>query len=528
MERGASRAYSRRAFIGTGLAAAGSLALGPGFWREALAAPARPGPGPYGPPVGSPNEFGLVLPEGFSSRLIAKGLAPVPGTAYDFPLFPDGSATYALPDGGWLLAVNSETPIPTGTPIPPIGPGPQNGGGASGIRFGPDGEVRAAYRILSGTRTNCAGGKTPWGTWMSCEEVDDGHVWECDPTGEKPAVEHPAMGTFKHEAIAVDPDGKRIYLTEDQGSSGFYRFTPDRYPDCSSGLLEIAYVDPAGVVSWNRVPDPSAAETPTRYQVPMTEFKRGEGIWFDSGIVYVATTSDNKIHAYDPLTETIEVVYDREIGDGPLNGVDNVTAAPSGDIYVCEDNGTNQLDIGILTPEGEVARFLTATGSQHEQSELTGACFDPSGKRMYFGAQRSLGGPGALFEVTGPFRERAATAVPVGGALRLRAHAARTASIDRFRRGGPMAVEITSSRSVEATVAIRARIGKRDVTLARVKTQLDAGRPKRVRLTPSRSARERLKGRTTVAGKISVSAKHAGTGTSDSLSRDVRFVKSKR
>jgi secreted PhoX family phosphatase len=505
--------YSRRAFIQTGAMAAGAVALGPGFWRNALAAPATPGPGPYGPPVGSPNEFGLTLPQGFSSRLIAKGGAPVLGTTYDFPIFPDGAATYPLSDGGWILAVNTENPIP-------------GAGGASAIRLGPDGSVRDAYRILRGTTTNCAGGKTPWGTWMSCEETDDGHVWECDPTGEKPAIEHPAMGTFKHEAIAVDPDGKRIYLTEDQGDGGFYRFTPTNYPDCSSGVLDIAFVDVNGVVHWNRVPNPGSTDPPTRKQTGMTEFKRGEGIWFDSGIVYVATTSDNKIHAYDPLTETIEVVYDQKVGDGPLNGVDNVTAAPSGDIYVAEDNGTNQIDIGIITPEGEVARFITGTGPQHEQSEFTGVCFDPSGKRMYFSSQRSLGGPGALFEISGPFRERQ-PAVPVGGGLRLRAHAGRTGTIDKFRRGGAVAIEITSSRSVIAKVSLRATIGGKPVTLAKANVELRAGMPARVRLKATKSGRERLRGRASVAAQFVATAKHAATGSSDTLVRDIRFVTKK-
>jgi sugar lactone lactonase YvrE len=518
-----TRGYSRRAFIQTGVLAAGSLALGPAFWRDALAAPAKPGPGPYGPPVGSPNEFGLTLPQGFSSRMLAKGGAPVVGTSYDFPIFPDGSATFPLSDGGWILAVNAEIPFSSTTPTP--GGGSQSGGGASGIRFGPDGSVRSAYRILSRTSTNCAGGKTPWGTWMSCEETDTGLVWECDPAGEKPAVARPYMGTFKHEAVCVDPDGKRLYLTEDQGDGGFYRFTPDNYPDCSIGRLEIAFVEANGAVRWTRIPDPSGANTPTRKQVGMTEFKRGEGIWFDSGIVYVATTSDNKIHAYNPVSGTIEVVYDQKVGDGPLNGVDNVTAAPSGDIYVCEDNGTNQLDIGILTPEGEVARFLTASGSQHEMSELAGVCFDPSGKRMYFGAQRSLGGPGALFEVTGPFRERQSKQI-VGGGLRLKAHAGRTASIDRFRRRG-MAVEVTASLPVEVVAKVIATIGGTQVTVARTKAELAAGVPKRIQLVPGATGRARLAGQTNVAAEITISGRHIGTSTSDRLRRDLRLVKRK-
>lgn len=505
--------------------AAGAVALGPRFWRDALAAPAKPGPGPYGP-LGAPNQFGLALPEGFSARLIAKGGAPLAGTTYDFPIFPDGAATYPLSNGGWILAVNSESPSPPMTPIGPIGGGAQNGGGASGIRFGPDGTVVDGYRILSGTNTNCAGGKTPWGTWMSCEETDTGLVWECDPAGEKPGVARPAMGAFSHEAVCVDPEGKRLYLTEDVGDGGFYRFTPTNYPDCSSGVLDIAFVDANGVVHWNRVPDPAAKTTPTRKQTGMTQFRRGEGIWFDSGIAYVATTSDNKIHAYDPLTETIEVVYDQKVGDGPLNGVDNVTAAPSGDIYVCEDNGTNQIDMGILTPEGEVARFLTASGSLHEQSELTGVCFDPSGKRMYFGAQRSLGGPGALFEVSGPFRERQSKLV-VGGGLRLKAHAGRTANIERFRRNG-MAIEVTANHPVDAVLKLTATIGGRKVTLARTKSELAAGVPKRLRLTPTSTARALLRGRDNVVGTISVSGRHVGTSTSDSLKREVRFVKAKK
>ena len=161
-------------------------------------------------------------------------------TGYEWHKASDGGATFPATGGGWILVSNSET----------------LDGGASAIRFGPEGEVEDAYRILSGTTQNCSGGGTPWASWLSCEETENGLVWECDPTGLRRAVARPAMGVFKHEAAAVDPRGRRIYLTEDLVDGCFYRFTPRRWPDLSEGLLEAAVVDDDGLTRWTSVPDP--------------------------------------------------------------------------------------------------------------------------------------------------------------------------------------------------------------------------------------------------------------------------------
>ncbi len=500
---------TRRRLIGTGVASAGVLALGPSFWRQAFAAaPAKPGAGPYGA-LRAADANGLMLPAGFRSRLIARGLLPVQNAGYPWHIFSDGQATYATEDNGWILVSNSEVPLP-------------GGGGASAIRFNDQGQIKGAYRILSGTQTNCAGGRTPWGTWLSCEEHEQGTVWECDPFGRKQAVERPAMGVFQHEAVCADPVGKRLYLTEDLGDAGFYRFTPKSYPDLSEGTLEIAVVGGAGgPVTWKQVPDPLATRTPTRKQVPgAAKFARGEGIWFDSDIVYMTTTSDNKVWAYDTVAEQLEVLYDaRTLSDPPLRGVDNVTVAEqSGDVFVAEDG--DDLDICMITPDREVARFLKLTGLEHEESELTGVVFDPSGSRMYFSSQRALG-TGAIYEVSGPFRQ--------GRPLKLDLTLAPKQSLGSLRRRGLKAdVRVSSPAKVELRVETKvaprrsARSGAARKRLTISKRSRVVGQVKQVRMRPRRAAVERLRDKRSVSIRVVASARDFA-GRSAKIERRLRL-----
>ena len=390
---------TRREVIGVAAGGVAAVALGSAFWDElfgsASGAKLRTGRG-YGPRR-PPNELGLRLPEGFTSKVVAHGGDRVPGTGYRWHEWSDGAATFPAQDGGWILVSNSETLR----------------GGASAVRFHRDGQVADAYRILSGTTHNCSGGGTPWGTWLSCEEVDDGLVWECDPAGRREAVSHPAMGVFKHEAAAVDPNGKRVYLTEDLADGRFYRYTPARWPDLSAGLLELATIGSGGNVRWTAVPDPAARHTPTRRQVAgSTPLRRGEGIWRDGHIVYVATTTDDRVHAYDIRRERMRVIYDGlATPAAPLLRVDQLTANRAGEVFVCEDIATEEIDIGVIDRSLRVSRFLSATGPEHANSELTGVTFDPSGSRMYFSSQRAGGsdgapGPGTIYEISGPFHGR--------------------------------------------------------------------------------------------------------------------------
>jgi secreted PhoX family phosphatase len=236
-------------------------------------------------------------------------------------------------------------------------------------------------------------------------------VWECDPSGAAAAVARPALGTFTHEAVAVDGANRRLYLTEDSPTGRFYRFTaaPARDAarlDLTAGLLEVAQVErePEGAIRWHPVPDPTGATVPTADQVAAsTAFPGSEGIAIAGDTVYFTTKYSGRVWAYDTRREAVRIFYDDDAFAAPeLTGVDNVVISPAGHVLVAEDGGDMQ--IVAITPAGEVYPLLQVVG--HLNSEIAGPAFDPSGTRLYFSSQRGQNGSyadGITYEVSGPF-----------------------------------------------------------------------------------------------------------------------------
>ena len=229
-------------------------------------------------------------------------------------------------------------------------------------------------------------------------------MWECDPTKESQGNERPAMGTFHHEAAAVDPVGKAVYLTEDDANSRLYRFIPDDYPDLAAGQLQAAIVAADGAVTWKDVSPDAPDRSPET-----TVFTRGEGMAYSRGHVIFTTTTDNRVWSLQCKSQQLEVIYDPVTTPGAaLGGVDNVVVhRGSGDVFVCEDG--DNLELGVLSgtrsDRSTVAPFLRLAGPSG--SELAGAAFSPDDTRLYFSSQRgttgTVGGPGITFEVRGPF-----------------------------------------------------------------------------------------------------------------------------
>lgn len=385
----------------------------------------------------------LDLPPGFSYRIVS-ALGDRMDDGGTVPDNADGMGCFALPGGKLALVRNHE-----------LRPG-QHGGGATGLAYDrrPDGtilpggtttlvldartlQVKRQFRSLSGTIRNCAGGTTPWGTWLTCEEDvtragrgvgrDHGWVFEVPAaaTGPVDPVPLTAMGRFYHEAACVDPATGIVYLTEDREDGLLYRFLPNRKGRLAEGgrLQALGLIDgrerdarnkkqvdfAPGTHAKVRWIDLDAVDSPDDdlrdrgHALGALRFARGEGIHMGRDELYFACTSGGLAGIgqifrlnLSPRGDVLDLFFestDRALYDFG----DNLTIAPDGQLIVCEDQYTN--------PPANHLRGITRDGTPwtlarlHSNTELAGACFSPDGRVLFV----NLYSPTKTVAITGPW-----------------------------------------------------------------------------------------------------------------------------
>lgn len=420
------------------------------------------GNGAYGPiqPTKSKNtgEALLALPAGFQYTVLGRTGAKM-ADSHMTPRAHDGMAAFRH-RGKIRLVRNHEINHRVGKPDVCIGSkdhayDPLAGGGTSTLTVDPKTrELLSDFVSLCGTLQNCAGGPTPWGSWITCEETilgktqiktqrgdtfggfeqSHGYCFEVPATSDRPAapIALRQMGRFVHEAIAVDPKSGIVYLTEDTGSSGFYRFLPKRKGRLAEGgqlqMLAVKGKPEYDTRTAQRVgakipavwvdianPDPPEADTD-----PLAVFKQGkskggatfarlEGCWYaDKRIFFTATSGGDKrlgqVWEYQPegKTEGVLILIFESPGAEVLDMPDNLCVSPRGGIVLCEDGSIDNYMRG-LTRDGRIFDFAKNLVPGFERSEFAGATFSPDGETMFVNIQT----PGITLAIWGPWKDGA-------------------------------------------------------------------------------------------------------------------------
>lgn len=412
--------------------------------------------GPLGPVKDEATGLELLhLPNGF--RYISYGWTGDPmKDGVPTPSSHDGMAAFRAQGGNVALVRNHERG--TGTPFTAPAYDPGAGGGTTNLLFDPRaGKWLESYASLSGTIRNCAGGPTPWDSWITCEETTEvvngvrhGYVFDVPADGKGDPVPLRDAGRFSHEAVAIDPSTGVMYITEDATPSGLYRYLAPKGAASGGadkpglkkrtwapgGTLQMmrlgdggsvsTYADPTGTeydVSWVDIPNPDYAPGEQRPALQgqvagAAVFTRGEGAWFADGILYFVSTSggpvgQGQVFAYDPKREKLRVLFASPAAN-VLNAPDNITVSPRGGIVLCEDGSGDEYLHG-LTTGGDIFQFAlnravvpaggipgkSVPAGNYSGSEWCGACFDPKGDWLF----ANLQSPGLTVAITGPWRE---------------------------------------------------------------------------------------------------------------------------
>lgn len=327
---------------------------------------------------------------------------------HSVPGYHDGMGCFAGVNGEIILARNHEVPdtIRTPSPAPGWAYDPDCSGGVTAIKLDKNLNIIDQRLVLSGTLVNCGGGKTPWNTWLTCEEnvsARHGYVFEVNPfTKITQAVPLKAMGRFMHEAATVHEATGIVYMTEDRYDGCLYRFLPHQRTKLNQGGILQALRIQSGPprlgqsqkCDWVTLQVVDSDFDDLRYRahkLGATPIARGEGIIANEADVYFVATIGGKsalgqifkLTASALEVNEIELIYEAQ-DNHLLHNPDQITFNQWGDLIICEDPiGNTSSRILGLTNDGRL--YVIANSIE---SEWSGVCFSPDYKHLFANLQK--------------------------------------------------------------------------------------------------------------------------------------------
>ncbi len=300
-----------------------------------------------------------------------------------------------------------------------------------------DASEKVDFDAVGGTRNNCSGGVTPWGTVLTCEENKSpgsknaagfnrfGYCLEIDPATRR-VVNYAGglpdgdkiwqMAFGDHENACVRSNRRTLYTGLDNAVGYLFKFVADEAENLSSGDLFAFKKTRSGSGEWLKVPNKTPAQVNNTLNfcknAGATSFNGIEDVEIGplDDMVYFAVKGDGAVYRFhdeQPLGGGFFSGFETFVGGpgakyevGPKTakkqvfwgvGNDNLAFDDLGNLWILQDGSHNF--IWVVGPQHTISEpDVRVFGIAPSGSEPTGITFTPDFEYLFMSFQHPFSG----------------------------------------------------------------------------------------------------------------------------------------